>query len=156
MDMFDEARSYRDMMRARGITQKKLAEFLGVSQPYIANKLRLLNFSEAQEREIKRLSLSERHARTILRLKREEDRKRAIERCASGGVSVAVLEVIVESMLYESRSAPDRSRGYRESICDFKERLSDSIALLRLHGIRARAYEEEDENELYIRVKIEK
>ena len=27
MDMFDEARSYRDMMRARGITQKKLAEF---------------------------------------------------------------------------------------------------------------------------------
>ena len=30
MNMFEEARSFRDMMKARDITQSKLADFLGV------------------------------------------------------------------------------------------------------------------------------
>ena len=50
MTFFDEARSIEQMMEVRNMTQAKLAEVLGVSQPYIANKIRLLNFSQNEQK----------------------------------------------------------------------------------------------------------
>ena len=45
MNMFDEARSVRGMIEMCGITQSQMAKKLGVSQSYVANKLRLLSLT---------------------------------------------------------------------------------------------------------------
>jgi ParB family chromosome partitioning protein len=154
--MFEEARSFRDMMKARGITQNKLADFLGVSQPYIANKLRLLYFTKEQEERITELKLSERHARTILRLKDNEQRDKAISKCAERRLTVAMLEAAVDGMLCDSVAAVGEGYGAREKISDFKDRLDSSLSLLRSFGIRARAKTDESESDLYLTIHIEK
>ena len=42
MEMFDEARAMSGTLKLCNITQKELADRMGVSQSYVANKLRLL------------------------------------------------------------------------------------------------------------------
>ena len=44
MNMFEEAASIEGMIKMRGLKQEDMAKLLGVSQPYVANKLRLLKF----------------------------------------------------------------------------------------------------------------
>ena len=46
MNMFEEARAVYGILRISGTTQEEAAKKLGVSQSYIANKLRLLKFSQ--------------------------------------------------------------------------------------------------------------
>ena len=75
MNMFEEAKAIESMLAARGITQATLASILGVSQPYIANKLRLLHFPDNIREMIVSAGLSERHARTLLRLRRKWQRR---------------------------------------------------------------------------------
>ena len=156
MNMFEEARSFRDMMKARGITQNKLADFLGVSQPYIANKLRLLGFTKEQEDRITDLRLSERHARTILRLKDKSQRDTAISKCAERKMTVAMLEAIVDGMLCDAVGLIGEGYGVRERISDFKDRLDSSLSLLRSFGIKARVRTDESESDLYMTIHVEK
>ena len=156
MNMFEEARSFRDMMKARGITQNKLADFLGVSQPYIANKLRLLGFTKEQENRITDLRLSERHARTILRLKDKSQRDTAISKCAERKMTVAMLEAIVDGMLCDAVGLIGEGYGVRERISDFKDRLDSSLSLLRSFGIKARVRTDESESDLYMTIHVEK
>ena len=68
MDMFDEARAIRSTMELCHLTQGELARQLGVSQSYVANKLRLLKFSQKMTEKIRSSGISERHARALLRL----------------------------------------------------------------------------------------
>ena len=59
MDMFDEARAMSGTLKLCNITQKELAKSMGVSQSYVANKLRLLSFSPYVEKLIKKHGISE-------------------------------------------------------------------------------------------------
>lgn len=63
----EEARSY-DKLLAKGMTQDQLAKRLGVSQPTIANKIRLLNLSPQVQDILLQNKISERHARSLLQL----------------------------------------------------------------------------------------
>ena len=54
MDMFDEARAMSGTLELCRITQKELADRMGVSQSYVANKLRLLALSPYMEKLIKK------------------------------------------------------------------------------------------------------
>ena len=49
MNMFEEARAVYGILRISGTTQEEAAKKLGVSQSYIANKLRLLKFSQPMQ-----------------------------------------------------------------------------------------------------------
>ena len=66
MDMFDEARAIKSTMQLCHLTQSELARQLGVSQSYVANKLRLLKLPEKVRRQILDCGLCERHARLLL------------------------------------------------------------------------------------------
>ena len=75
MNMFEEASALEGTIKMCKLTQSDIAKKLGVSQSYIANKLRLLSFSESMKAEILSSGLTERHARAVLRLKGEELRR---------------------------------------------------------------------------------
>lgn len=104
MNYFDEATSFLAMIKMRGLTQSELATLLKVSQPYIANKLRLLKFTDAQRQRILSLGLTERHARTLLRLNAEE-LPLALDKIELGKMTTAQTEIMVDSIL-EKREKP--------------------------------------------------
>ncbi len=154
MDIFDEARSVKKMLEMGSMTQEKLAGILGVSQSYIANKLRLLGLSGDTQRKICEYGLSARHARCILRLKDEDERLLAIEKIHKMKMNVARAEIMVDCILAEKKTIIENSLNYAEKIGKFEESLESSLSLLRQFGIRARSKREEFGNEIYFTIRL--
>ena len=96
MNMFDEARSLQGMIKMRNLSQNQVANMLGVSQSYVANKLRLLSLDNALQEQILSSNLSERHARALLRLKSKEQRQQALDQICSRNLSVAKSEALID------------------------------------------------------------
>ena len=61
------------------MTQQQVAKRLGKAQSTIANKLRLLNFSEELRRRMLDAGLTERHARALLKLESDQQIEAALE-----------------------------------------------------------------------------
>lgn len=64
----EEADAYQNLMKLNGFTQASLAEKMGKSQSFVANKLRLLKLSQPVQEAIMNHEISERHGRSLLRL----------------------------------------------------------------------------------------
>lgn len=64
----EEAEAYQELMKLNQMTQGQLAEQMGKSQSFVANKLRLLKLSEAAQQAIMNGELTERHGRELLKL----------------------------------------------------------------------------------------
>ena len=156
MNYFDEARGLRAVIDMRSMTQSDIAKSMGVSQSYVANKLRLLKFPPYIQSLIAEKGLTERHARTLLRLAGEEAICLAIEKICAMHLNVAESEALVDNML------PKREEKYdsiSESECEIRERLERQLnaALLALGRLGVKASREVSTygNKKYITVCIE-
>ena len=155
MDMFDEARTISGLLKMRKMTQSEIARTMGVSQSYIANKIRLLKFSEAIQKRITEAGLTERHARTLLRLKSERAQESAIEKIKAMRLGVAASEVLIDELLTSERRESISSGGGIESIIKFEEVVTEAVTRLRVAGIRARVTTDIHGKKRYLTVTIE-
>lgn len=137
MNIFEEARALRGTMQMCNMTQGELAKKLGVSQSYVANKLRLLKLSEQMQEDICRANLSERHARALLRLEDENIQNRAFMKICSDKLSVAETEALVD-FLYDG-AAPKRigNATRLRGIDMFKDTVKSSVEALKCIGVEA-------------------
>lgn len=154
MNMFEKAESISAMLKIEGMTQQKLAGVLGVSQSFIANKIRLLSFSDEAKRKITEYALSERHARTILRLDDEVDRLFAIEKTHEMKMNVIRCEILVDTILDRKLREKAPALNFSDRIGHFEESLESSLSLLREIGFRARAKREEVGGMIYFSISI--
>ncbi|MBO5907892.1 MAG: hypothetical protein J6Q85_07060 [Clostridia bacterium] len=138
MNMFDEARAVLGVIKMQNITQGEMARQLGVSQSYVANKLRLLKFSPEMEKKIIEAALTERHARALLRLDNEDKINTALARIIERRLNVAESEALVD-MLADTE-APKKIGGADRlfKIDTFKDTLKHSINTLVCAGVDAR------------------
>lgn len=67
LSAIEEAQSYKKLIDM-GLTQEELAGKMGVAQPTIANKLRLLGLSKEVQDALLKNQISERHARSLLQI----------------------------------------------------------------------------------------
>ena len=163
LTFFDEARLFAHLTGVLTLTQKELAERLGCSQSLVANKLRLLRFTESERDAILAGGLSERHARTLLRLG-EGERAEAIERCAKRRMNVARTEEMVDAILRrggaENELFGEGVRGERRFVLGdlrfFYNSVDRAVGMLRLAGFAAEATRVEDENGVEIRIAVTK
>lgn len=127
MNMFEEAKSLDVMMKMRKLSQNEAAKMLGVSQSYVANKLRLLGIDKELQKRIIEANLTERHARAMLRLC-PEDRPRVFEEIVSRQLSVAEADALVDflktSELPRKIGRADRLRGIDFFLTETKKSLS--------------------------------
>ena len=117
------------------ITQKELAERMGVSQSYVANKLRLLSFSPYLEKLITKYEISERHARAILRLESDEDRLEILEKVISRNLTVRECEALVDLKVDSYAPVIIERAEATERIDTFTKTLKASLSTLRSCGI---------------------
>ena len=137
MNMFDEARSLQGMIKMRNLSQNQVANMLGVSQSYVANKLRLLSLDNALQEQILSSNLTERHARALLRLKSKEQRQQALDQICSRNLSVAESEALID--LLHIGETPRLIGVSDRLICidKFLKSTKESLTTLSSFGINA-------------------
>lgn len=149
MNMFDEARALWGTMRMVGTTQEELAKKLGVSQSFVANKLRLLRFGTELQDEIVERSLSERHARALLRLPTAKLQHGVLERVVEDALTVQDTERVVDAILEEEEDTGGEEVLYRLS------RILAAYAEL-ISPVKTAKKIEEDDEEIRLTVSIKK
>ena len=139
LDPFDTARGIREVIRLWGCTQAEAARRLGLSQPALANKLRLLSLTTEQQQLCIANHLSERHARAVLRLP-ESRRTAALEKIARDGMSVREADKLVETMLTAAPGEASPCRKTTPMVRDvrlFVNTLQHAVDLMAQKGIPA-------------------
>ena len=138
MDPFDTARGIKEVIRLWGCTQAEAARRLGLSQPALANKLRLLTLTPEQQQLCTANHLTERHARAALRLP-EGRRTPALEKMARDKLSVRQADKLVDQML-AAPNAPSPCRRTIPMVRDvrfFVNTLQHAVDLMTQKGIAA-------------------
>ncbi len=155
MNMFEEARALRGMISMCKLTQKEIASKMGVSQSYIANKIRLLNFSDYIQMKILDAGLSERHARALLKLGGDDAVKLAIEKIRTMRLNVAASEALIDNMLIDELPRSLSDCGSRDRIHRFEAIIDESVKNLESYGYKVRQSVDSYRNKKYITVCID-
>lgn len=156
MNMFEEARALSGMLTMCSLTQSEIAKKMGVSQSYVANKVRLLNFSEEVQQEILQAQLTERHARVLLKLKDDALIREAIEKIKAMRLSVAQTEALVDNMTVFNMAKNLGGLSAHESICAFEDIIAESIKNLAVCGVKVEKSRDFYKNKMFLTLSIEK
>lgn len=154
MDMFEEAEAIVATLKLCKITEAELGRRMGVSQSYVANKIRLLGFSPEMREKIRTSGLTERHARTLLRLESSDKQSEILEKVKDGALTVRECEALVDAEVVAQ--APSRvSRAENLTRVDtFVDSLYKSLDTLCSFGVEARARTSYYGEKMYITVCI--
>lgn len=100
----EEARSYKNLLDKGYLTQEQLAKRMGLSQPAIANKLRLLNLDEEVQQALLEERISERHARTLLSLQDKAAQREWLHRVINERLTVRQLDLELKKIKSSSNN----------------------------------------------------
>lgn len=93
----EEAKSYQEILNKKNITESELSELLGKSQPFISNKIRLLNLQLDIQEALINKKISEKHARSLLKIKNEAQQIALLKRIINEKLSVKDLDKIIDN-----------------------------------------------------------
>uniref|UniRef100_UPI0031334C54 nucleoid occlusion protein n=1 Tax=Levilactobacillus sp. HBUAS70063 TaxID=3109359 RepID=UPI0031334C54 len=94
LSAIEEAHAYQQLMALNHLTQAQLAEGIGKSQGFVANKLRLLKLAEPVRNAILNRQITERHGRALLALP-EADQPAMLQRIADQQLTVKETEALI-------------------------------------------------------------
>ncbi len=124
LNMFEQARAFRQLITEFGLTQEQVAKSLSMSQSAVANKLRLLRLTEEEMAFILDNLLTERHARAILRIKDKSERRKALEHISQHKLNVSLSEQYIEKTITSSfELAPRRATQEHDILKKIEELL---------------------------------
>lgn len=110
LSYFEEAIGIEKLISYYGLTQEEAARRLGKAQSTVANKLRLLRFSDAERRLLLMGNLSERQARALIRIDDPVLRVKTVEKVVLKSLNLDQTESLVEQTLEgASKSVKKRS-----------------------------------------------
>ncbi len=99
LSYFEEAIAIEKLISVYGLTQETAAERLGKAQSTIANKLRLLKFSDAERTMIINGNLTERQARALIRISDVGERLSILEKVIEKKLNLEQTEKLVNDTL---------------------------------------------------------
>lgn len=155
MNMFEEAAALSGTIKMCSLSQTEMAKKLGVSQSYVANKLRLLSFDKRARERIIKAGLTERHARTLLRLVGRPELTAAIERIEKEKLNVERSEALVDFLLDGTADERIGGKTKLDSIEAFKDSVKRAVNNLVSLGVDAKRSVSYYGSRIYITVSID-
>ncbi len=137
LDMFEQAEAIDKLMRCEMMSEKETASRLSVSESYISNKLKLLEFAPHERQLILYAKIPERYARSLLRFGDSSERLAAINSVIEGrggtlrAESTAAAEEKAESGEAVSRRIKVKLKDTRM----FTNTVEKAVELLRQSGV---------------------
>lgn len=120
LSYFEEALAIEKLISVYGLTQESAAQRLGKAQSTIANKLRLLRFSDSERTLLISGNLSERQARAIIRISEEATRKSVLEKVITKQLNLEQTELLVLKTL-EDAEEPKRKKNVNPLLSQFPQ-----------------------------------
>ncbi len=158
LSFFEEAEAISSLINTYRMTQEEVALRLGMAQPTVANKLRLLKLEPAERRLLTEAGLSERHARTLLRLPEPEQRLDAIKYIIAHSLNVSQTESYTDKLLAEQK----RRRSYKKrsavlgDLRLFFNTVDKAVEVIRLAGVEAKVDKTEQDGFIEYLISIPK
>lgn len=164
LDFFEQAAAMQNIMIVCGITQAELAASLGLSQPTVANKLRLLRYTEEERRLIRNSRTPERQARAFLRINDASTRLKLLELAIGNEYTAEECEILVESYLggkqqpqkQKKKGATQKLVGTVSDIRFFMNSLDKAIGFAAAAGVRVEKEEKDKGDYVELCLKIPK
>ena len=157
LQMFEQAHALENLLWEWQITQEEAAKRLGLSQSYLANKLRLLKLSPEEQAQVLHYKLTERHARALLRLDDPSLRGKILRQAGEKGLTVAQTEELVAAALLPRRECPRAKRTFvAKDIRLFINTIDHAVDAMKTAGIEAQAEKKETEKYIERTVRIPK
>lgn len=157
LQMFEQASAILNLVREWQITQEEAARRLGMSQSYLANKIRLLKLSPEEQAEIIEHKLTERHARALLRVDDIEVRQRILRQVILKGLNVVQTEELV-AQTFQPKEKPRKVRRtfVAKDIRLFINTIDHAVDAMKTAGIEAETERKETEEYIECVVRIPK
>jgi len=140
LNIFEIASAIASLIDIYELTQEQAARQLSTSQSFVANKLRLLKFSQKEREYILENRLTERHARALLRISDTKERFAAAIHMVSAGMNVAKAEEYVEKLIAgkSQRSSEEKKPKTRVILKDirlFYNTIDKAVDIVRQAGV---------------------
>lgn len=139
LNFFEEAEAIALLIQEFNITQEETAMRLGMAQPTIANKLRLLKIPPHERAMIFNNKLTERHARALLKINDETKRREVLNYIIENNLTVDSTEKYIKS--FEEKEKIEESYKKRSPILKdiklFFNTVDKAVKVMQLAGVNA-------------------
>ncbi len=168
LNPIDEAQAYNNLMKLNNLTQTTLAQSIGKSQSYVANKLRLLKLTPKVQSYLASGEISPRHGRCLVGLS-EKDQSRVLDEILAHNLNVSDTEKIVKNVeqYFAGKNAKDKEKEQAERTRraanripkDLKVQINTikkAIKLAQQSGIKVKFKENNDPDDYMITIELKR
>ena len=151
LNPIEEAKGYKQLIKASGMTQESLSKAVSKSRSTITNSLRLLDLPEEVQQLLFDGKLSAGHARAILAVPYEEARIKLAEKVVAEGLSVRATENLAPlfSVGDEPRALrPVMPQSYKKAARVLRQLFNTNVKVKSSRGKNKIEIEFKDEEEL--------
>lgn len=151
LNPIEEAKGYKQLIKASGMTQEALANAVSKSRSTVTNSLRLLDLPEQVQEMMFEGKLTSGHARAILAVPFEDARIKLAEKVVADGLSVRMTENLAP--LYSVGDTPKTARtatpqSYKKAARVLRQLLNTSVKVRTTRGKNKIEIEFQDEDDL--------
>lgn len=151
LNPIEEAKGYRQLIKASGMTQEALSKAVSKSRSAITNSLRLLDLPERVQEFLFEGKLTAGHARAILAVPFEEQRIKLAEKVVADGLSVRATENLAP--LFSVGETPKAPRpvtpqSYKKAARVLRQVFNTNVRVKSTRGKNKIEIEFKDEDEL--------
>ncbi|PTJ39825.1 nucleoid occlusion protein [Staphylococcus simulans] len=150
----EEAEAYQKLLELGDTTQSELAQSVGKSQSFIANKLRLLKLAPKVLAKLSEGKITERHARALLSLSHEEQEE-MVQIIIDQHLNVKQTEARVKAKV-----GPETVKAvplqFAKDLTKARETLQNSFETIEQSGIRVEQKERDHDDYLEIKIRVYK
>ena len=168
LNPIDEAQAYSNLMKLNSLTQTTLAQNIGKSQSYVANKLRLLKLTPKVQSYLASGEISPRHGRCLVGLS-EKDQGRVLDEILANNLNVSDTEKIVKNVdqYFAGKKVKDKEKEQAEQTRraanripkDLKVQINTikkAIKLAQQSGIKVKFKENNDPDDYMITIELKR
>ena len=168
LNPIDEAQAYNNLMKLNNLTQTTLAQNIGKSQSYVANKLRLLKLTPKVQSYLASGEISPRHGRCLVGLS-EKDQGRVLDEILANNLNVSDTEKIVKNVdqYFAGKKVKDKEKEQAEQTRraanripkDLKVQINTikrAIKLAQQSGIKVKFKENNDPDDYMITIELKR
>jgi ParB family chromosome partitioning protein len=159
LNPIEEARAYKKLIDALGLTQETVAERVGRDRSYVTNYLRLLRLPEDLQELLQAGRLSTGHARTLLGLEDVDVQRRLARKIIEQDLSVRATEQLVRlagrpTSQSATQQSPQADANVRAAENKLRRRLGTKVRIVQKRGaasgkIEVDFYSQSDLERLY-------